>query len=164
MVRCFSNMCLCDFGAIFGQCISVFISCDFTVLVSIAVQFAYVLSYVVLLGPGSLWSILMSQFLLIPQIVLQPLSQKRWQLFQICLGVGSVIVVQWVWLQFLHQKQSNVVPVAYSRRKVHSECQRLCIRLFGSHQLRYAAIYREGTWCSLFPKSGAWVFLSLFLP
>jgi len=33
-------------------------------------------------------------------------------------------------------KQSNVVPVAYSRRKFRSKCQRqpLCNLLFGSHQ------------------------------
>jgi hypothetical protein len=33
------------------------------------------------------------------------------------------------------QRQSNVFPVAYSRRKVHSKCQHQhsCIRLFENH-------------------------------
>ena len=31
MVGCFSGMCLCNFGTLFGQCISKFILCDLTV-------------------------------------------------------------------------------------------------------------------------------------
>jgi len=31
MVGCFSDMCLCNFGALFGQCMSMFIPCDLTV-------------------------------------------------------------------------------------------------------------------------------------
>ena len=43
-----------------------------------------------------------------------------------------------LWLRFLHQRQSNVVPVAYSRRKVHSGCrhQRLCIHLLTQRRRR----------------------------
>jgi hypothetical protein len=43
-------------------------------------------------------------------------SEKKKRLFQICSGLNSADLVQCVWLIFLRQRQSNVVPVAYSRR------------------------------------------------
>ena len=70
-------MCLCNFGTLFVQWHQHVHSLQFgSVLVSIAMQFVYVLLQVVILGSGSLWLLLISQFLFIPQIALQPLSQK----------------------------------------------------------------------------------------
>ena len=31
IIGCFSDMCLCNFGALFGQCISILVPCDLTV-------------------------------------------------------------------------------------------------------------------------------------
>jgi len=31
MVECFSNICLCKFGTLFGQCIGLIIPCDLAV-------------------------------------------------------------------------------------------------------------------------------------
>ena len=78
MEGCFFNMRLCNFGTLFWSvCWHVHPLRFGNVPVFAAVQFVYVLPYVVVLGPGSLWLLLISRFLLIPHIVLQLLSPKR---------------------------------------------------------------------------------------
>ena len=108
--------------------------CFDSVLVSIAVQFMFALSCI------RAWQSLASVDITVsvdPADSIAAFELEKIRAFSnlFWCKFSRRCAVRMASIQFLHQRQSNVVPVAYSRKRVHIKCQhqRLCIRPFESH-------------------------------